>query len=567
MSLEDARAAVGFFGRADEVSPNNGRVKAGLGRAMLEMQQTGDALRLLEQAGTLGYSDPEMLSDRGLARDLTGDQAGAQRDYVAALRSRPNDQTLIRRYAVSLGISGQIDLAEKTIQPLLYKSDRGAWRDRAFILAMNGRQEQARTITTQVMPRPLADAIQPYMERMGMLTPAQRAAAVHMGQFPPGLVKVRVASTAVPAPASTPTASAVASNTKRPTARGSRTTPTLAATSPVVQPMPPTYTPPQSPTLSGRAVESDPVRSSAPVRAAQAASAPSTAQVPPVIDYSDAPPTNMARPAPARVEPVRSQPVSQQPVRPAPANVTPAPTAPATSAAAASAVPSAPSAATPQPITPRPVNPAPTYGPPAPQPSAQPSFAQPSSAPPAPAPAAPASVPQTAPTSNRTLAQIMAEVQVPEAEQAASAAALDLVEIMRVQAERRKAKLAAEAKAKKDVAAKEKAAAEAKAKAEALAEKKRLAANPSRIWVQVGTGRDKSALAFTLKAMRKKYADTMGSRDGWTAEWGRTNRLVVGPFSSKAKAQDFEASMKKAGSDAFLWVSDAGEDVSALGGK
>lgn len=161
----------------------------------------------------------------------------------------------------------------------------------------------------------------------------------------------------------------------------------------------------------------------------------------------------------------------------------------------------------------------------------------------------------------------MAEIEVPSAEQAAPQAAVDLAEIARLQAEARKAKRDAEAKAKRDAEAKAKKAAEEKAKAEALAEKKRLAANPSRVWVQIGTGRDKGALAFTLRAMRKQYAAQIGKRDGWTAEWGRTNRLVVGPFATLAKARDFEAAMNKAGSDAFVWQSEAGEDVAPLGGK
>lgn len=47
LELGDPQAALGFYGRADDVSGLNGRVKAGLGRAMLAMQQTPDALRLM----------------------------------------------------------------------------------------------------------------------------------------------------------------------------------------------------------------------------------------------------------------------------------------------------------------------------------------------------------------------------------------------------------------------------------------------------------------------------------------------------------------------------------------
>lgn len=161
----------------------------------------------------------------------------------------------------------------------------------------------------------------------------------------------------------------------------------------------------------------------------------------------------------------------------------------------------------------------------------------------------------------------MAEIEIPESEQRASVAPVDLSEIARLQAERRKAQLAAEAKAKKDAAAKEKAAAEAKAKAEALAEKKRIAANPARIWVQVASGRSTSALAFDFRKLRKKYPDVMEGQDGATAAYGATNRLVIGPFASTAKARKFADKMEAAGKDVMLWNSEAGEEVAPVGGK
>lgn len=184
LELDDARAAAGFFARADAIQPNNGRTKAGLGRVMLKMQNPAEALRLFDQATRAGYPEATIQGDRGLARDMTGDQAGAQRDYHAALQRTPDDAELVRRYAASLGISGQVDAADKVLQPLLYKSDRAAWRYNAFILAMNNRQAEAKKVVDQTMPAQLASAITPYMQKMPYLTAAQKAAAVHFGHFP-----------------------------------------------------------------------------------------------------------------------------------------------------------------------------------------------------------------------------------------------------------------------------------------------------------------------------------------------------------------------------------------------
>ncbi|MDX3901397.1 MAG: SPOR domain-containing protein, partial [Sphingobium sp.] len=184
LALEDPRAAAGFFARADAIQSGNGRIKAGLGRVMVRLQNPAEALRLFDQAARLGYPDASFLSDRGLARDMTGDQANAQRDYQAALARAPGDAEIIRRYAASLGISGDVAGSDKMLGPLLYKSDRAAWRYRAFILAMNNRQADARKIAAQTFPAPLAASLAPYMQKMPYLTAAQKAAAIHFGHFP-----------------------------------------------------------------------------------------------------------------------------------------------------------------------------------------------------------------------------------------------------------------------------------------------------------------------------------------------------------------------------------------------
>jgi hypothetical protein len=181
---------------------------------------------------------------------------------------------------------------------------------------------------------------------------------------------------------------------------------------------------------------------------------------------------------------------------------------------------------------------------------------------------------QPNPEATRTLAEIIRAIDVPETERRSTIAAVDLSEIQALQAARRAERQAAAEKAKKTAAAvKAKADAAAKAKAEADAkarkaaeEKARLAANPSRNWVQIGTGADRGALAFTLKGLRRKY-DDVAPQDGWLASWGRTNRLLIGPFTSFTRAKTVESKLKSAGADAFAWQSEAGEVVERLGGK
>ncbi len=525
VDMDDTRAAAGFFSRADAIQPNNGRVKAGLGRVALKAQNPAEALRLFDQATRLGFGEATLLADRGLARDMTGDQAGAQRDYQTALKRAPEDPDLIYRYAASLGISGQVDGAEKVLQPLLYKSDRAAWRYRAFILAMNNKQADARKIASQTLPAQLASALVPYMEKMPYLTPAQKAAAVHFGHFPTtvGTSLAAVTPRAAPTPPLTQVPAATATPRSTP-APAPAPTPT-----PTPFPAPTSAVRPATPMASGQALQpsrpsftttpSSSQPSATPARPALTSPAPSTfAQT-----------STETRPAPVQGPPASFATTTTRPAAPLPAST------------------NLPGAATP----------APTSVPAAQQ-------------------AAPTPRPQPNPEATRTLADIIHAIDVPASERQVSVSAVDLSEIEALQAARRAERQAAADKAKKaataakekaDAAAKAKAKAEADAKAKKAAEEKaRLAANPSRNWVQVGTGADRGALAFTLKNLRRKY-DEVKPQDGWVATWGRTNRLLIGPFASFTRAKTVEAKLKSAGGDAFAWQSDAGEVVERLGGK
>lgn len=155
----------------------------------------------------------------------------------------------------------------------------------------------------------------------------------------------------------------------------------------------------------------------------------------------------------------------------------------------------------------------------------------------------------------------MAGLTVPDSELAASAGALDLAALEAVKTEQRRAAEAeTEARKREVAAARVKADAEAKAKAEA--DKKK--AHPARVWVQVATGANASALAGDFGRLTKKYPAQMKGQKAATAEWGRTRRLVVGPFASTKAAATWLAAYKKAGGDGFQWSSSAGEEVTPV---
>ena len=214
LKLGDVTAAAALLKRAEEIDPMNGRVKAGMARILVHEERPGEALRFFDQAAGYGLDPGSFAGDRGLAYDLIGEQDRAQRDYRLALKAN-DDAEVQRRYALSLGISGKREAALAEIDSLLRKSDRGAWRARAFILAMGGDVTGAEKIATTMMPPGMAAGLQPFFQKLPTLPAVDRAFAVHFGEVratPQRLADARLAPTlpALPPEVRAPTVLAAA---------------------------------------------------------------------------------------------------------------------------------------------------------------------------------------------------------------------------------------------------------------------------------------------------------------------------------------------------------------------
>jgi Flp pilus assembly protein TadD len=199
--LGDPNAAVGFLGRASELAPRDGQVKAGLGSALVQLEKPADALRLFGEASALGVPDADLAEDRGLAYDLSGDNRRAQRDYAVVLAAHPDDDIARRRLALSQGITGDKAGALATLDPLIRRRDIAGWRAQTFVLAMNGDPAGASYITHIMMPQQ-ADRMQPFLVRLATLSPADKARAVHFGEMPQSgstYTATQLASTGAPA--------------------------------------------------------------------------------------------------------------------------------------------------------------------------------------------------------------------------------------------------------------------------------------------------------------------------------------------------------------------------------
>lgn len=563
LAAGDGDAAIGFYQKADALSPGNVRIKAGLAGAYVLTGDPASAIPLFDAAEKLGMIDGARSADRGLAFDMVGDPATAQRYYHEALMAGPNDEAS-RRLALSQAISGDRRGMEVTLGPLLQRQDKAAWRTRAFALAILGQGDEAESIAHSTMPADMAAAMTNYLRYMTRLTPAQQAAAANLGQFPRAadigrddprfalLVRTRpVLASAVPVRAAS---TKLAQREDRKDRKDRKAEP--APIDPVVTRVVSTASEGPSSASGAATGELPPVRTATTISAAvpvvikpapQPVSQPITSVSAPVV----APPTKSANPGAAAVNP----PVAVAAATPAEPKAQPGFASFGNPAAKFDLKPSAP-----QPAPPVAPSPAPVPTPTVKQVAAKP-----------------------APARQRSLAEVFADLSPPSREAEPKAGAVDLRKIASAKpaakslpGDARNARLADKAcevpdpkSTKSTKGAKGKAAVKelpAQCK-DAKDDKAKAPSNPSRIWVQVATGRNKKALAFDWRKLARDEAALFKGRKAFTSNWGQTNRLLTGPFETSAQANAFVTQLKKAGVDGtFLWSSPAGQVVDALAG-
>ena len=524
LAIGDTNAAFGFFARAEELAPSNWKAKAGLGSSLTLMEKPTEGLRALEEAVALGAPEKEIVADRGLAYDLIGDGRRAQRDYLSALNLRPSDE-VTRRLALSLAIHGDRDAGLARLDPLLRRNDQAAWRARAFILAMSGDMPGSERIVRQVLPANMVNYMTNFMQKLASLGPAAKARAVNFGTLPVSGPSSQIAVTPDSFKPVDPTMAAqlaVQDHTARPAA------PTPGFTT----------------DTSGRETH----RKSREARDQDVLAARGKLASAPAVPKTQTPvQTAMVSPVPTRQPVFVSAPPPSPLPSPSPSpSPAPSPSAPALDTAA--------------------------------QPSALfevPALPQRSPAQSVPVRTSPVSVSppaQTAASANAVATSLNPTRPVPAKTIPTGTSRLGLGEILRtLDLERESAPVALpnEAKVKAmRLAAQKKAAAEEKAKAE-RAEKARLAAeekakarrHPSRVWVQIATGSNKSGLSSTWRGLKSKAEAGLGSRKSWYTPYGQSYRVLVGPFKSADDARAVVKSLGKDGVKALTFTSDAGQEI------
>lgn len=521
--LGDANAGLNFYTRANALRPNNGRIVAGLAAATVWAENPFEALRLFDDAVRLGINERSIAADRALAFDLLGNFARAQQDYRLA-RTMSNSDDLVVRHAISISLAGQKAEADAMLVPLLQKNNAAAWRARAFLLAARGDFRESAQVTQGFMDAESAQRMERYLRLMPSLTGAQQAAAIHLGHFPASQYvgrdgdQVRKVASTIP-----PVQSQSNDNRLIPAGDPFGIKPAKAVTAEKPKP---------ADSRRDRKVRDDEQVKAIIANIPEAIKLPKTdtsrlgtetarAKIAEVstskitsVTSTALPPPETARPLQKVALPVQNSgtevkvppPPTSVEIRPSPEPLVPA----------AQPIAREPNRATVQ---------------------NQPQLPQPVSPPPA--------------AAAFDLAAIVGAIEIPESEQKPSAVAVDLKKIK---------------PATPKITVAEDPAKMPKTDPKNAPKVKAAAPSPARFWVQIATG-EAGALAVDYRKFVKKNPDLYKSTSGWTSTWGKTSRLLVGPFPDQKLAKKWEADYKKAGGDGFMWKSENGVVVTALKGK
>ncbi|WP_432815208.1 hypothetical protein [Sphingorhabdus sp.] len=515
LALGDANAALNFFTRANALRPGNSRIVSGLATATVRTENPFEALRLFDQAVRLGANERSIALDRALAFDLLGNFGRAQQDYKLARTASTSDDLIIRQ-AVSLSLAGQKEAADAMLVPLLQRNSSTAWRARAFMLAARGELRESTKVAQGFMDASSAMRMERFFRLMPSLTAAQKAAAIHLGHFPTSQAVGRDSEQVRRIASTLPQTPVVSGN--------NRLIPSGAALGPKSTPARDDKNPPKPDRKRDRKAQERAEIQAVVANIPEAQKLPKTdtsrlgtatarAKTEEAKTSRIASVGNNALPVPETARPL----VSAALPRPA-STLTPAPTATAAVPAAIASVPTQSGGSIKEAL---PISQAPAITAPASEP----------------APAVPVA------SSSFNLGAIVGAIDIPESEQQPSQVPVDLKKL----------------KPRVPKATAEPAKVDPKVLAKAKAQKD----HPARYWVQIAAG-NANALGFDYRKLNKTYAALLKSRSPYTSEWGRTDRLLVGPFPNLKAAKKWEGDYKKAGGDAFMWKSEIGEVVNPL---
>lgn len=88
--------------------------------------------------------------------------------------------------------------------------------------------------------------------------------------------------------------------------------------------------------------------------------------------------------------------------------------------------------------------------------------------------------------------------------------------------------------------------------------------HPSRVWVQLATGKNAGALGYDWRRLSRSGGDLLAKLKPHTTPWGEAHRLLAGPLDTRDKGQALVRELKAKGLDSFLYVSPEGQEIQSV---
>ena len=79
--------------------------------------------------------------------------------------------------------------------------------------------------------------------------------------------------------------------------------------------------------------------------------------------------------------------------------------------------------------------------------------------------------------------------------------------------------------------------------------------HPARHWVQIATGKDRSALRYDWRRLSRKAEGQLDENEPFVAPWGETNRMLTGPYDTLRQARAASDALNALDIDSFAFSS------------
>lgn len=177
--VEEAAQA---YGEALALAPGDRELPYEFGRVLLATGRSGEAAVQLARFVADNPADARGYSALGIARDTSGDHAGAQTAYLDGLVVAPDHAGLRNNLALSLAFAGQYRDALAVLDELADEGQPGTRRNLALVHALAGNTERAAALLNAELPRSQIDETLAWHRSLQGLSGAQLARAVLAGR-------------------------------------------------------------------------------------------------------------------------------------------------------------------------------------------------------------------------------------------------------------------------------------------------------------------------------------------------------------------------------------------------